>query len=283
MSNDNVVKLKEPGSFEDQLTEVLRQGARALITQAVEAEVAEFLGKHAELKTEAGRSRVVRHGHLPEREVMTGIGPVPVRQPRVRDREAAADASDRIRFSPAILPPYMRRSKSIETLLPVLYLKGISTGDFSEALSALLGRDAAGLSASAIGRLKDGWQDDHAAWAKRELSAKRYVYIWADGIHMQARLEDEKQCILVIIGATPEGKKELVGFTDGTRESAHDWRALLLDLKRRGLDARPELAIADGARRGGARLRHDVSGKRPAKSGPRRASNAAGCTRPRTS
>ena len=247
MSNDNVIKLSLPGTFEDQLTEVLRNGARALLARAIETEVAEFLGEHAGLKTEDGRQRVVRHGHLPEREVMTGIGPVAVRQPRVRDREAAAEDPARIRFSPSILPPYLRRSKSIETLLPVLYLKGISTGDFSEALSALLGRDAAGLSASAIGRLKDGWQDDHAQWSKRELSAKRYVYIWADGIHLQARLEDEKQCILVIIGATPEGRKELVGFTDGARESAHDWRALLLDLKRRGLAIQPELMIADGA------------------------------------
>ena len=247
MPNDNVVRLIQPGTIEDQLTEVLRNGARALLAQAVEAEVAGFLRHHADLKTEDGHQRVVRHGHLPEREVMTGIGPVAVRQPRVRDREAAAGDPARIRFSPTILPPYMRRSKSIETLLPVLYLKGISTGDFSEALSALLGKDASGLSASAIGRLKDGWQDDHAAWQKRDLSAKRYVYVWADGIHLQARLEDEKQCILVIIGATPEGKKELVGFTDGARESAHDWRALLLDLKRRGLDVQPELMIADGA------------------------------------
>ena len=247
MSNDNVVRLIQPGSFDDQLTEVLRDGARALLAKAVEAEVADFLGKHANLKTEDGRIRVVRHGHLPEREVMTGIGPVAVRQPRVRDREAAADDPGRIRFSPSILPPYMRRSKSIETLLPILYLKGISTGDFQEALSALLGKDAAGLSASAIGRLKDGWQDDHAAWQKRDLSAKRYVYIWADGIHLQARMEDEKQCILVLIGASPEGRKELVGFTDGTRENAHDWRELLLDLQRRGLDAWPELMIADGA------------------------------------
>jgi putative transposase len=245
--NDNVVRLIQPGAFDDQLTEVLRNGARALLAQAVEAEVAGFLVRHAECKTEVGLQRVVRHGHLPEREVMTGIGPVPVKQPRVRDRGASADDPGRIRFSPAILPPYMRRSKSIETLLPILYLKGISTGDFSEALAALLGKDASGLSASAIGRLKDGWQDDHTAWAKRDLSAKRYVYIWADGIHMQARLEDEKQCILVIIGATPEGRKELVGFTDGTRESAHDWRELLLDLKRRGLDVSPELMIADGA------------------------------------
>jgi transposase-like protein len=244
---DNVVQLIQPGTIEDQLTEVLRRGARALLAQAVEAEVASFLAKHADLRTEHGRVRVVRHGHLPEREVMTGIGPVAVRQPRVRDRAAAADNPGRIRFSPSILPPYMRRSKSIETLLPILYLKGISTGDFSEALTALLGKDAAGLSASAIGRLKDGWLDEHAAWQKRDLSARRYVYIWADGIHLEARLEDEKQCILVVIGATPEGRKELVGFTDGARESAHDWRELLFDLKRRGLDVSPELMVADGA------------------------------------
>lgn len=247
MPNDNVVRLNQPGAFDDQLTEVLRNGARTLLAQAVEAEVAGFLAKHAECKTEDGRARIVRHGHLPEREVMTGIGPVPVKQPRVRDRGATVDDPGRIRFSPTILPPYMRRSKSIETLLPILYLKGISTGDFSEALAALLGKDAAGLSASAIGRLKDGWQDEHAAWQKRDLSMRRYVYIWADGIHLEARLEDEKQCILVIIGTTPEGRKELVGFTDGARESAHDWRDLLLDLKRRGLDVAPELMIADGA------------------------------------
>jgi putative transposase len=168
------------------------------------------------LKTEDGHQRVVRHGHLPEREVTTGIGPVAVRQPRVRDREAAAADPDRIRFSPSILPPYMRRSKSIETLLPILYLKGISTGDFSDALAALLGKDATGLSASAIGRLKDGWLDEHTAWQKRDLSAKRYVYIWADGI--QARLEGEKQCILVLIGAT--------------RKAARNWSASPMVLAR---------------------------------------------------
>src|SRR5712672_3628904 len=247
VSNDNVIQLIQPGIFDDQLTEVLRNGARALLAKAVEAEVADFLGQHADLKTRDGHQRIVRHGHLPEREVMTGIGPVAVRHVLVRDREAAAADPGRIRFSPSILPPYMRRSKSIETLLPILYLKGISTGDFSEALAALLGKDASGLSASAIGRLKDGWFDEHAAWQKRDLSAKRYVYIWADGIHLEARLEDEKQCILVLIGATPEGRKELVGFTDGARESAHDWRDLLLDLKRRGLDVSPRLVIADGA------------------------------------
>src|SRR4029077_5307202 len=197
----------------DQLTEILRQGARTLLAQAVEAEVADFLAKHAGLKTEDGRQRIVRHGHLPEREVMTGIGPVAVRQPRVRDCEAAAGDPGRIRFTPAILPPYVRRSNSVEALLPLLYLKGISTGDFSEALAALFGKDAVGLSASTIGRLKEVWQDEHAQWQKRDLSAKRYVYVWADGIYLEARLEDEKQCILVLIGATPEGKKELVGFT----------------------------------------------------------------------
>lgn len=247
MPNDNVTKLIQPGAFEDPLTQVLRDGARTLLAQAVEAEVAEFLAKHAGLKTQDGRARVVRHGHLPEREVMTGIGPVAVRQPRVRDREANAENAERIRFTPAILPPYARRSRSLEVLIPILYLKGISTGDFEEALAALLGKDAPGLSASTIGRLKEAWIDEHNRWKKRDLSARRYVYVWADGIHLQARLEDEKQCILVLIGATPEGKKELLGFTDGARESAQDWRELLLDLKARGLSTAPKLAVADGA------------------------------------
>ena len=247
MPNDSVIKLIQPGTFDDQLTEVLRNGARTLLAQAVEAEVADFLDKHTQLKTADDHQRVVRHGHLPEREVMTGIGAVGVRQPRVRDREAGADDPERIRFTPTILPPYARRSKSLEMLIPILYLKGISTGDFEEALAALLGKDAPGLSASTIARLKEVWIDEHRRWNRRDLSAKRYVYMWADGIHLQARLEEDAQCILVIIGATPEGKKELIGFTDGTRESAHDWRALLLDLKRRGLAAAPELAVADGA------------------------------------
>lgn len=246
MPNDNVTKLIQPGAFEDPLTDVLRDGARRLLAQAVEAEVAGFLDKHANLKTENGLRRVVRHGHLPEREVMTGIGPLTVRQPRVRDRGAVANAPERIRFTPAILPPYARRSKSLEVLIPILYLKGISTGDFADALAALLGKDAPGLSASTIARLKEVWTDEHNRWRRRDLSARRYVYVWADGIYLQARLEDEKQCILVLIGATPEGKKELVGFTDGARESAQDWRELLLDLKRRGLSVSPKIAVADG-------------------------------------
>jgi transposase-like protein len=223
----------------------LRNGARALLSQAVEAEVAALLNRHADQRTDDGRQRLVRHGHLPEREIVTGIGPVAVRCPRVRDR--VGDGSERIRFSSAILPPYARRSKSLEVLIPILYLKGVSTGDFEEALLALLGKDAGGLSASTIGRLKDAWSDEHARWSKRDLSAKRYVYFWADGIHVQARLEDDAQCLLVIIGATPEGKKELVGLIDGVRESTQSWRELLLDLKRRGLAVGPELSVADGA------------------------------------
>src|SRR5438270_1342706 len=245
MVDTNVFKLAQPGTFTDSLTEILRSGARALLTQAVEAEVGDFLHRHADLKTEAGRRRLVRHRHLPQREIMTGIGPVAVRQPRLRDR--AVSAGERIRFNPAILPPYARRTKSLEVLIPILYLKGISTGDFEEVLAALVGKDAPGLSASTIARLKEVWTDEHARWQKRDLSMKRYVYFWVDGIHLEARLEDQAQCILVIIGATPEGKKELVGFTDGLRESAQSWRDLLLDLKRRGLSTAAQIAVADGA------------------------------------
>jgi transposase-like protein len=245
VTDTNVIKLAQPGTFTDSLTEILRNGAYALLAQVIEVEVADFLGRYADLKTAAGRRRVVRHGHLPQREIMTGIGPVAVRQPRVRDREASE--GKRIRFSSTILPPYARRTKSLEVLIPILYLKGISTGDFEEALGALLGKDAGGLSASTIGRLKEAWADEHARWLDRDLSGKRYVYFWVDGIYVQARLEDDAQCLLVIIGATAEGKKELVGLADGIRESAQSWKELLLDLKRRGLTIGPQLAVADGA------------------------------------
>jgi len=245
VTETNVFQLSQPGTFADPLTEVLRNGARALLAQAVEAEVAALLGAHADKLTDDGSQRLVRHGHLPGREIMTGIGPVAVRCPRVRDR--VGEGLERIRFSSAILPPYARRSKSLEVLIPILYLKGVSTGDFEEALVALLGKDAGGLSAATVGRLKEAWSEEHARWSKRDLSAKRYVYLWADGIHVQARLEDAAQCLLVIIGATPEGKKELVGLIDGVRESAQSWKEVLLDLRRRGLAVAPELAVADGA------------------------------------
>ena len=245
MTDTNILHLSQPGTFADRLTEILRDGARALLVQAVEAEVATLLSQHADELSDDGRRRLVRHGHLPEREIMTGIGPVAVRCPRVRDR--VGEGAERIRFLSAILPPYARRSKSLEVLIPILYLKGISSGDFEEALVALLGNDAGGLSASTISRLKEAWSEEHARWSKRDLSAKRYVYFWVDGIYVQARLEDEAQCLLVIIGATPEGRKELVGLIDGVRESAQSWRELLLDLKRRGLSMGPELAVADGA------------------------------------
>jgi putative transposase len=245
VTDTNVLQLSQPGAFSDPLTEVLRAGARALLAHAVDAEVAALLSVHAKELTADGRRRLVRHGYLPEREIITGIGPVAVRCPRVRDR--LGEGSERIRFSSAILPPYARRSKSLEVLIPILYLKGISTGQFEEALVALLGKDAGGLSASTIARLKEAWSEEHARWSKRDLSAKRYVYFWVDGIYVQARLEDDAQCLLVIIGATPEGKKELVGLIDGVRESGQSWRELLLDLKRRGLTIAPELAVADGA------------------------------------
>ena len=244
MSDSNVIKLAQPGAFTDSLTEILRNGARALLTQAVEAEVAEFLAKHADLKTETGQQRVVRHGHLPQREIMTGIGPVAVRQPRVRDREAAE--GERVRYSPSIVPPYARRSKSLEVLIPVLYLKGISSGDFEEALAALVQGRARSIG---VDHCPPQGVVDRGACAVAEARSvsKALRLLLADGIHLEARLEEQAQCILVIIGATPEGRKELVGFTDGIRESSQSWRDLLLDLKRRGLTTAPQIAVADGA------------------------------------
>src|SRR5918992_6209373 len=193
-----------------------------------------------------GRERVVRHGLGPERLVQTGIGPVAVRRVKLRDRGAGPDG-ERIRFTSAILPRWARRTRSLDALLPILYLRGVSTGDFQEALGALLGKDAPNLSPSAIARLRGEREADHARWQRRDLSARRYVYVWADGVHLQARMEPQAECMLVLIGATPEGKKELVGFQVGVRESAQSWRELLIDLKARGLAVAPELATGDGA------------------------------------
>ncbi len=247
MKEDTVVELRQPEAFsEDPLTEVLRLGARRLLAQAVEMEVTVFVEGHADLRDQAGRQRVVRHGYLPEREIQTGIGPVAVRCPRVRDR-GTGKVGTRIRFASSILPPYLRRAKSIEELLPWLYLKGISTGGFGEALAALLGPEAPELSASTIARLKEVWQGELEHWRRRDLSARRYVYFWADGIYFSPRLDHDKQCILVIIGADELGRKELLAIADGYRESAQSWREVLLDLKRRGLKVAPELATGDGA------------------------------------
>ncbi len=242
----NVVRLRQPDDVDDPLTEVLRAGARQLLAQAVELEVEAFLAERAALRLPDGRARLVRHGHAPEREVQTGIGAVAVSRPKVRDR-GAAEGEERIRFTSAILPRWARRTRSLDALLPTLYLRGISTGDFQEALSALLGKDAPNLSPSVVGRLTAAWQAEYDRWQERDLSARRYVYVWADGVYLQARMEEQAECMLVLIGATPEGRKELVGFQIGVRESTQSWRELLVDVKRRGLAIAPEIAVGDGA------------------------------------
>ena len=242
----NIVRLRQPDAIDDPLTEILRAGARQLLAQAIEIEAEAYLASMRDLKLSDGRERLVRHGHGPERTIQTGIGPVEVRRVKIRDRGASSDA-DRIRFTSAILPKWARRTKSLDALLPVLYLRGLSTGDFQEALSALLGRDAPNLSPSAITRLTGEWQAEYERWQARDLSARRYVYVWADGVYLQARMEDHAECMLVLIGATPEGKKELVGFQAGVRESAQSWRELLVEIKRRGLAIPPRIAVGDGA------------------------------------
>src|SRR3954451_14009654 len=242
-STTEILSVPEPPA-RDVLTDLLRDGARRLLAQAIEAEVAAWIDDHAHLKDDQGRRQVVRNGHLPERAIQTGIGAVEVRQPRVRDRRPA---DQREAFTSAILPPYLRKTRSLEGLLPWLYLKGVSTGDFSEALQAILGPDAPGLSATTITRLKAAWEDEFAAWNKRSLAGKRYVYVWADGVHFNIRLEGGRQCILVLMGATAEGKKELIAVAHGYRESEQSWKELLLDVKARGLEIEPHLAIGDGA------------------------------------
>jgi len=228
----------------DLLTEVLRTGARTLLAQAVEAEVAEWIDSHADLTDSAGRRQVVRNGYAPERSITTPLGPVPVKQPRVRDRRPEGEQE---KFSSKLLPPYLRKAKSVEELIPYLYLKGVSSGDFTDALQAILGPGCPGLSASTVTRLKGVWEQEYEAWSKRSLEGKEYVYVWADGIHTNIRLEEDRQCLLVLMGATKDGKKELIAMTDGHRESVESWRELLLDVKRRGLSVEPKLAVGDGA------------------------------------
>jgi len=232
---------------DDPLLAVLREGARQMLSLAIEAEVAAFVAVHADRVDETGRRRVVRHGHAPKRSIQTGIGPIEVQRPRVRDR-GADDESERIRFTSAVLPAYLRRTRNVEELLPWLYLKGISTGQFEDTLKVLLGPDAPGLSAATIRRLVATWQDEHQRWQARDLSAKRYLYVWADGVYFAPRLEHDRQCILVLIGADAGGKKELLAIDDGFRESEQSWHELLVRLRdENGLVIDPELAIGDGA------------------------------------
>ena len=223
------------------LDEIVREGARRLLQHAIESEVADYVDGHLGELDDRGRRAVVRNGWMRRREVVTGAGPLPVRRPRVHDRRPDE------RFTSRILPPYMRRAPSIDALIPALYLRGISTGDFQEALESILGPDAVGLSATNVVRLKDIWKQEYQEWSRRDLKGKHYVYIWADGIYFNVRLDDERTCILVLMGATEDGKKELLAVHDGYRESKLSWQELLRDLKGRGLESLPAVAVGDGA------------------------------------
>ena len=242
MSNSTLQAVTQPDTgATDPLHELLRKGARDLIAKAVEAELSTFLEQYADKTLEDGRRVVVRNGYLPERTVQTGIGDVEIKVPRVRDR-----SGDGVTFSSALLPPYLKRARSIEELIPWLYLKGVSTGDYQEALSALLGDQAKGLSANTVSRLKKQWEDEHTDWQKRDLADQRYVYWWADGVYSNVRMDD-RLCLLVIIGVTEQGRKELVVVEDGQRESEASWKELLTGLRERGLTTAPKLAVGDGA------------------------------------
>ena len=243
MSKDTIIEFKTPEATKtDPLTDLLRAGAQQLIANAVEAELLELLGQYTDSKDEQGRQVIVRNGYLPAREIQTGIGSVKVKVPKVRDRSGSG-----ICFHSSLLPPYLRRTKSMEELLPWLYLKGLSTGDFQEALAALLGKDAKGLSAGTISRLKDGWRADLTKWQQQKLDKKRYVYFWADGVYFNIRGDEARQYILVIVGVDEHGHKEFVAIEDGYRESEQSWLEVLNSLKQRGLQIGPKLAIGDGA------------------------------------
>ena len=235
------IEAQGPGS----VLEAARRGARQMLAQAMEAEVAAFVENHADKVDERGHRMVLRNGQVPQRELVTGIGRVAIKQPRVDDRQLAKQGEEG--FSSAILPRYLKRVASVDSLIPVLYLKGVSTGDFSKALQAILGEGAPGLSANSVVRLKAVWEQEYREWTRRDLSRKRYVYLWADGLHVNVRLDEERSCILVLMGADEHGNKELVAVSDGYRESTASWREMLLDLRRRGLLAGPRLATADGA------------------------------------
>ena len=242
MNECKIISFSKPDeNAEDALTAILRQGAQELLSKAIESEVQSLVKRYCDIRDEEGCPQVVRNGYLPERTIQSGIGPIAVKVPRVRDRSHSG-----IKFNSTLIPPYLRRTKNIEELLPVLYLKGVSTGDFTEALAALVGPQAKGLSASTICRLKEEWQAEYAEWCKRDLSKKQYVYFWVDGVYLKARMED-KQCLLVIVGADEFGNKELVAVEDGFRESEQSWMEVLLDLKQRGLKQGPKLSVGDGS------------------------------------
>ena len=242
MSKATLKALSQPEkTATDPLTELLRDGARRLIAQAVEAELEQLLAQQADNRLSDGRKAVVRNGFLPERTIQTGVGDVAIKVPKVRDR-----SGNGIRFTSSLLPPYLKRTRSIEAFLPWLYLKGVSTGDFQEALAALVGDQAKGLSANTISRLKRGWAEEYKAWSHRDLSQTHYVYWWADGIYCNVQMDD-RLCLLVIVGVTEHGRKELVAVEDGFRESEASWSELLVGLRHRGLQISPKLAVGDGA------------------------------------
>jgi putative transposase len=234
-------KNRSSNEFKNSLEEILREGARKLLLQAIENEVIEYIEGFKNFKDQSNNRLVTRNGYLPERPIQTGLGEVRIRQPRVRDKR------ENKKFTSQILPPYLRRTSSLDALIPTLYLKGVSTGDFGEALEAILGENAKGLSATNIVRLKENWEKDFKNWQERDLSGKRYVYFWADGIYFNVRLSDERPCLLVIIGALENGNKELVAIHDGIRESKLSWKEVLQGLKQKGLRDGPSLAIGDGA------------------------------------
>jgi transposase-like protein len=243
-----VVEFRAQFGERSPLDELVRHGAQQMLQTAIETEVDEFLVQHAERRDARGKRLVIRNGYLPSRELVTGAGRLEVEQPRVRDN--SSKRKDRVRFTSSILPPYLRRSKAIDELIPWLYLKGISTGDFTEALQALVGEDAPALSPNVIVRLTSQWSGEYDVWSRRDLSDRQYVYVWADGIHVNVRLENEanqRQCLLVLMGATADGQKELIAVVDGYRESEQSWYELLLGLKNRGLVLAPKLAVGDGA------------------------------------
>jgi putative transposase len=242
MRNDTVVRFRNKDEVVDPLTQLLREGAQRLLSQAVSAELELFLDHHGERRDGEGRRAVVRNGYLPAREMLTGIGPVTVQVPKVRDRSDEGAC-----FRSTLVPRYVRRARAVEAVLPWLYLKGVSTGNMQEALTVLLGEQARGLSASVVSRLKAGWTKEYEEWRRRELGKERWVYVWADGIYSSLRAEDTRLCLLVIIGVTERGQKRFLAIEDGVRESTESWRAVLSDLKRRGVKLGPKLAVGDGA------------------------------------